>query len=153
MSSTPIDVDELKKNLQMKLERLIELQNTTGIYQQLIETNSLILSELLRTKQALRDLLRMEEKSLSGLISIGAGIFTEGIIRVSGKLLVDIGAGIAIPMTVEEAITALEKKERRVREVIEGASKTIAQLQNMMTRLQEEIESLRKQLEKAERIR
>jgi len=137
----------------MKLERLIELQNTTGIYQQLIETNSLILSELLRTKQALRDLLRMEEKSLSGLISIGAGIFTEGIIRVSGKLLVDIGAGIAIPMTVEEAITALEKKERRVREVIEGASKTIAQLQNMMTRLQEEIESLRKQLEKAERIR
>lgn len=134
----------IQKNLQIKLEQLIELQELANTYQQLIEANTIVLSDIVRTRQALKELLDTKDEILSGLINLGAGIYIEGEIRVRGKMLIDIGAGVVIPVSVEEAIEKLRKRENQVRESIENARQMIMKIQNTISKLQVEINKLRK---------
>ncbi|MHA1616526.1 MAG: prefoldin subunit alpha [Candidatus Njordarchaeales archaeon] len=144
-------IDNLRRSLQTRLSRVLELQNLASVYQQLIEANTIMLSDIIRTRQALKELVKNPEKKLSGLINLGAGVFVRGEITVEEKVLVDIGAELALPMTLEEAIEKMNNKERAVRKSIENARQMLTQVQEMINKLQDEIEQLRRQLEQLEK--
>ncbi len=146
--STKDRTEELRRNLQAKLERLLELQNVASVYQQVIEANTILLSEVIRTRQAIKDLMKFQNQQLSGLVSLGPGVFIEGEISVKDRLLVDVGAGIAVPMSLEAAMEHISAKERMLRNSIERSRQAIAQIQNMINKLQQDINKLREQLER-----
>jgi len=140
------NADKIQRDLQTKLQQLIELQSVASTYQQIIEANTLVLSEIIRTKQALKDMIKLGEGKISGLINLGGGVFVEGEIVIGGRILVDVGAGIAIPVSIEEAIEKLSFKEKQVKESIENAKQIIMQIQRTISQLQNEINKLREQL-------
>jgi len=140
------NADKIQRDLQTKLQQLIELQSVASTYQQIIEANTLVLSEIIRTKQALKDMIKLGEGKISGLVNLGGGVFIEGEIVIGGKILVDVGAGIAIPVSIEEAIEKLSFKEKQVKESIENAKQIIMQIQRTISQLQNEINKLREQL-------
>jgi len=140
------NADKIQRDLQIKLQQLIELQSVASTYQQIIEANTLVLSEIIRTKQALKDMIKLGEGKISGLVNLGGGVFVEGEIVIGGKILVDVGAGIAIPVSIEEAIEKLSFKEKQVKESIENAKQIIMQIQRTISQLQNEINKLRDQL-------
>ena len=140
------NADKIQRDLQTKLQQLIELQSVASTYQQIIEANTLVLSEIIRTKQALKDMIKLGEGKISGLVNLGGGVFVEGEIVIGGKILVDVGAGIAIPVSIEEAIEKLSFKEKQVKESIENAKQIIMQIQRTISQLQNEINKLREQL-------
>ncbi|MHA1590830.1 MAG: hypothetical protein ACTSVA_09610 [Candidatus Njordarchaeales archaeon] len=144
-------IDELRRSLQAKLGRVLELQNLASVYQQLIEANMVMLSDIVRTRNALKELVKSPQKRLSGLINLGSGVFVKGEIVIEEKVLVDVGAEIALPMTLEEAIEKMNDKERIVRESIENSRRMLLQIQEMMNKLQGEIDQLRRRLEQLEK--
>ena len=91
-------------------------------------------------------MIKLGEGKISGLVNLGGGVFVEGEIVIGGKILVDVGAGIAIPVSIEEAIEKLSFKEKQVKESIENAKQIIMQIQRTISQLQNEINKLRDQL-------
>jgi len=143
-----VSIEEIKKAIQAKISRMMELQNLAETYQQLLQLNTAALTEIIQTKEALKEMQKREEKELSGYISLGAGIYVEGIIKKTEKLLVDVGANLAVPMTIEGALEVLERKERDVRNALERIQKLLIDVRNNIDKLNREIELLRRHLEK-----
>lgn len=139
---------KLQLELQVRLEQLIELQNIASLHQQLIETNTVVLSEIIKAKQALKTLTKVTKEELEGLVSLGAGAYINGIIKVNGMVYLDVGAGVVLPMSIEEAINNLAMKEKQIREAIDKARKSLINIQNAINQLQNEINLIQGQLGK-----
>ncbi len=142
------ETNKLQMALQVRLEQLIELQNIASLHQQVIETNTVILSEIIKAKQALKELSKVTTDKLDGLISIGAGVYIDGIIKVIGKVYIDVGAGVVMPLTIEEAVEKLTQREKQVKDSIEKARQSLVQIQNTINQLQNEISAIQNQLNK-----
>lgn len=140
--------DKMQLELQLRLEQLIELQNIASLHQQVIETNTIILSEIIKTRQALKEFTKTSKETLEGLISLGAGVYVSGRIYVSGEVYLDVGAGVVLPITKEEAINKLEEKEKRIREAIDRARQSLIRIQKTINQLQNEISAIQAQLNK-----
>ncbi len=140
--------DRLQLELQLRLEQLIELQNIASLHQQVIETNTIILSEIIKARQALKELAKTRTEQLEGLISLGAGVYVNGLIEVSGEVYLDVGAGVVLPLKIEEAISKLEEREKQVRESIDNARQSLIKIQDAINQLQNEINIIQTQLNK-----
>ena len=140
--------EKMQLELQLRLEQLIELQNIASLHQQVIETNTIILSEIIKARQALKEFTKANKETLEGLISLGAGVYVNGLIHISGKVYLDVGAGVVIPLKIEEAINKLEEREKQIRESIDKARQSLIRIQNTINQLQSEINAIQAQLKK-----
>ncbi|MHA1665032.1 MAG: prefoldin subunit alpha [Candidatus Njordarchaeales archaeon] len=147
-----INVNEIRRSLQIKLERLMSLEREVNTYQQLIETSTILLSEYLKIRKAIKEVMNSQKKTYEGLINIGPRIFVPGILNFQEeKVVMDIGSGIAVKMSLKDAIEKIDQEEKRIRNNISTAQKLIEQALQMSSKLQREIEQLRAYLLKLEK--
>ncbi|MCD6491698.1 MAG: prefoldin subunit alpha [Candidatus Njordarchaeia archaeon] len=147
-----INVNEIRRSLQIKLERLMSLEREVNTYQQLIETSTILLSEYLKIRKAIKEVMNSQKKTYEGLINIGPRIFVPGILNFQEeKVVMDIGSGIAVKMSLKDAIERIDQEEKRIRNNISTAQKLIEQALQMSSKLQREIEQLRAYLLKLEK--
>jgi len=143
MSGREDKLEVLQRNLQIKIQKLLDLQREMEYYQQVLESTTLLLSEILKTKKVLQEILKNEDKTLEGIINLGVGIFSPGTIYCGKKVLVDIGASIGVWMDLPDAISRLEKHENKLKETANMTRNSLNNLYEMIMKLQMEIEQLR----------
>ena len=147
MSSEKIDQETLKRNIQVKMQKLLELQSQAEYYQQVLENVTVVLTEVIRTSKILEEITKSEKRSIDGLINLGAGIFSSGSIDFSEKVLVNVGSSVGVWMPLKDALDRIKKQEENLKDL---ANKTRANLNNVLeaiSRLQMEIEKMRAYLE------
>lgn len=147
MSSEKIDQETLKRNIQVKMQKLLELQSQAEYYQQVLENVTAVLTEVIRTSKILEEITKSEKRSIDGLINLGAGIFSSGSIDFSEKVLVNVGSSVGVWMPLKDALDRIKKQEENLKDL---ANKTRANLNNVLeaiSRLQMEIEKMRAYLE------
>jgi len=134
-----------KKNLRSKL---LEFQLVESRLKVLESRRNLILSkiaEIERTIQCLDDVQKSGESEI--LLSIGSNVYVPGSLKKSEKILVELGAGVAVEKSVEGARSFLEKKLK----ILENGIASIEnEMVNLSQRLNELGREIRKKVEKVE---
>ena len=134
-----------KKNLRSKL---LEFQLVENRLKVLESRRNLILSkiaEIERTIQCLDDVQKSGESEI--LLSIGSNVYVPGSLKKSEKILVELGAGVAVEKSVEGARSFLEKKLK----ILENGIASIEnEMVNLSQRLNELGREIRKKVEKVE---
>ncbi len=88
--------------------------------------------ELETTRQALEDMKGLKQGN-EVLIPLGSGCYTHGKTMDSGRLLCDLGAGIMINKSPQEAKTVLDGKKteiERLSETLQGEAKSAVEKMN-----------------------
>jgi len=147
VSNEKIDQETLRRNIQVKMQKLLELQSQAEYYQQVLENVTVALTEVIRTSKILEEITKSEKRSIDGLINLGAGIFSSGSIDFSEKVLVNVGSSVGVWMPLKDALEKIKKQEENLKDL---ANKTRVNLNNVLeaiSRLQMEIEKMRTYLE------
>ena len=134
-----------KKNLRSKL---LEFQLVENRLKVLESRRNLILSkiaEIERTIQCLNDVQKSGESEI--LLSIGSNVYVPGSLKKSEKILVELGAGVAVEKSFEGTRNFLEKKLK----ILENGIASIEnEMVNLSQRLNELGREIRKKVEKVE---
>jgi prefoldin alpha subunit len=98
--------------------------------------------EIETTLQSIEDVMRSRES----LFQIGSGAWTKGK-RMGKKLIVEVGAGVALEKTPEEARVTLQRRkaevQRALRIVQQGIANTSAELERLGPEIRRLAEELR----------
>ncbi len=115
----------LQANLQMLRERA---QKIVEHYQ-----------ELEHTKRALEDLGKL--KNSEALVPVGSGSYIKGSVSDTSKVIVSIGANIAVKKSGEDAVKLMEERmdeaQKVLGEIVEQEQSLSAQLQRLQPELQD----------------
>ena len=124
------------------------LEGTAEALQSRISLVSAALTELRVANMTLEGLER-EEKEVPLVVPIGGGSYIEATLRSADKIIVGVGAGVAVEKTIKEAkenvgnrISDLEKTrtslEQQFNQVVDRIGGHRAQLEEITARLREE---------------
>lgn len=122
--------DETLQRLAVELQ---VLEGTANALQQRINLVSTALTEL-RVANATLEGLEKEKKGAPLFVPIGGGSYVKANLETADKVVVGIGAGVAVDRTVKEA---KENVENRVAELEKTRSSLMQQLRQVVSKIQE----------------
>lgn len=135
--------DEIQRNIQIKIQKLLELQKEAEYYQQVLESTTLLLSEILKTKKILEEMIQGERRTIESMINLGVGIYSPGTINFGEKVLVDVGSSVGVWMPLPDALERLKKQEQQLKDAANKTKANLTEIMNMISKLQLEIEKMR----------
>ncbi|MEM7815874.1 MAG: prefoldin subunit alpha [Candidatus Aenigmatarchaeota archaeon] len=100
--------------------------------------------ELETTMEALKDIEKAKEGN-DILVPIGSGVFSYARLSETGRLLVDVGAGVYLERDIESAKTLIEEKREELNKITEELQKEINDTAARLNSLILEIERLSKE--------
>lgn len=127
----------MASNDEETLRRLaVELQILEGTAEALQERINLVSATLteFRVANATLDDLGKEKKGVSLFVPIGGGSYVEANLETAEKVVVGIGAGVAVERTVKEA---KENVENRVAELDKTRSSLLQQFRQVISKIEE----------------
>jgi prefoldin alpha subunit len=132
----------VEKELQEKLlaYRLFEVK-----LDGLIKQRNLVLNKLAEIDETFKTIEEIAKQPAEILLPIGSEAHAYGKIVDSKKLIVEIGAGVALEKTVEEAKHFLSGKQKELEKVLKELQNEILVVTSNMENLRPEIERLAKQ--------
>lgn len=107
----------------------------------LLKQRDLIASKILELQSTLASVDEIE-KSKEVLFPIGSEAYTFGKITEKNKLIVEIGAGIALEKNIEESKEFLNKRKSELENILAKTEKNILEVSAVMAKLGEEIQKL-----------
>lgn len=110
-------LDSMSKQRDLLIQRMVEIQSTL---------------------QSIKELQKAKDEIL---FPLGSTAYTFGK-AIGDKLIVEIGAGVALQKTPEEAAKILEGRKKEVEEVIKKIQNQMVETANRMEILAPEIESM-----------
>ncbi len=122
--------DEALRRLAVELQIL---EGTADTLQQRINLVSAALTELMVANATLEG-LEKEKKGVPLFVPIGGGSYVKANLETADKVVVGIGAGMAVERTVKEA---KENVESRVAELEKTRSSLLQQLRQVVSKIQE----------------
>ncbi|MDD5177731.1 MAG: prefoldin subunit alpha [Candidatus Nanoarchaeia archaeon] len=110
----------------MNEERLLELQTISYQIQQLQEQLQLIEEQFMELSVLSESLESLKHsKASDGLIPVGAGVFIEGAIKNTEKVILNVGSNVMVKKSIEDAKNLVEKQIHETREVAEQIKEEI----------------------------
>ncbi len=76
------------------------------------------------------------------LMGLGSGAFTSVTVRDSQKVLVEVGAGVFVEKTAEEAVQTMEERKRKIEEALQKIGASMEAVSRRLEALEEKAESL-----------
>lgn len=107
--------EELKESVQ----RIKLMEGQISMLQQQALALSNAVAEMSNTRSTLESMRGLEKES-EALLPLGSGIFAHGTIGKQPSVLVDVGAGILVEKSPEEAGRLLDGREAEARKNLEG---------------------------------
>ena len=146
---------EIQAKLAQKLARLRILREQAEAYQSIITQNSMLLEELARTRETIRELIELKKKGISSkrvFVRIGLGTFVATELQVPEKILLNIGADVLLPVPLEDALSLVTQTEEEVKNetmraqnLLNGILRLIEKEENEILQLQQKLAQLSRQ--------
>ena len=135
--------EEITKNLSL-IEYYKDQLNSLELQSQYLQA---ALADYHKGKITIEQLEKIDDPS-EILIPIGGGMFLNGSVINSSKVLVDIGAGLITEKTIEDAIKKIDERIKTVQENQEKLLTLAQKLQNEATELSQKTQHLMEQSKK-----
>lgn len=114
---------------------LYQMQMLESYFAELTQKENTLVSVLRDTKSAIDSLKEMsEKKEYNTLVPLGMGTFAKSKISSEDKIVLNVGAGIAIEKDKDSAINFLES---RIKEIEVALQESMAQKQNIVAQLEQ----------------
>ncbi len=114
---------------------MYQMQMLESYYAELTQKDNTLVSVLRDTKSAIDSLKEMsEKKEYNTLVPLGMGTFVKSKISSEDKIVLNVGAGIAIEKDKDSAINFLES---RIKEIEVALQESMAQKQNIAAQLEQ----------------
>ena len=134
MSSNEEQAQRKYVELQLVMQHVKELnQQMEHAQEQFVETS--------RLKEYLDDFVHVK-KGDDMYASIGPGMFVEGTLKETGKVLVNVGGNVVVYKDVKEAQKLVEKQVNDIQEVLEKMSAELHKVTQHSETVQEEVRKL-----------
>jgi len=124
-------------------DKMVEYQMLEEKFKQLNERRELFtmrLMEIEQTEQAIEELKKSKGNDI--LVPLGSSLFLPGKIDKKEKLVIGIGADVALEKDVSEARKILEKRRKILEDGLENVQKNMLQIANQMRILEPEIQKM-----------
>ena len=114
---------------------MYQMQMLESYYAELTQKDNTLVSVLRDTKSAIDSLKEMsEKKEYNTLVPLGMGTFVKSKISSEDKIVLNVGAGIAIEKDKDSTINFLES---RIKEIEVALQESMAQKQNIAAQLEQ----------------
>ena len=123
---------------QRKLLTIRQLEQQITVLQREIENGRGALREMLMTTGSLERLSKDKGEN-NALIPLGSGAFVNAKIPELNKILVEVGAGVVVEKTTEEAITLINEKKEKLSNNLKKANMDLNNLSNEHNKIVKEI--------------
>ena len=135
-----------QKQLQEKMLKYQTLEETLNQLNQRRELFTMKLIEIEQTKQTIEEVEKSKEADV--FLPLGSGVFLPGKVSKKEKIIVGLGADIAVEKNVEEVKKVLEDRKKTLENGLEGVQINMLQVAQQMQTLQAEAQRLTPQSQK-----
>lgn len=140
--------EDVLRRLVMELQML---QETADAIQQRISLTYSAINELQVAHNTLEG-IKKEKKKSSLLVPIGGGSYIKGKLEDSEKLIVGIGANVAVEKTITEAQEAFQTRLLRLEQARNSLQKQLEEIATKITNTRTNFQTLSEQLQEGKRI-
>jgi prefoldin alpha subunit len=116
----------------------------------LIKQRDLIASKLVEIQNTLESIDEIEKSKEEVLFHIGSEAYAFGKITEKKKMIVEIGANVALEKTMEEGREILNKRKAEMENTLNSVQRDITEISFIMEQLGPEIQEMAEQLEKSQ---
>ncbi len=130
---------EMEKELQEKLMAYRALEGRIG---SLAKQHDMFASKVVETQSTIDSINEIsgQDKGAKGkkdiLFPLGSAAYTRGAVADKDKLIVEVGAGIALEKTTAEGKVILEKRKKEFGEAMEVLQKEMQNISGMMQKIE-----------------
>ena len=124
-------------------EKILEYRVLEERMNQLFQQRALFMSKLQEleiTKETLKEISKVGEKKI--LVAIGSMTYANAKLLGSDKVLVEIGANVALEKSIPEAEKILEKRKQNLESALKRLGEEIERTTQLMQSLQTELQKL-----------
>jgi len=122
-------------------EKLLAYRIIESRLENLLRQRDMLMNRIIEIETTLSS-LKETKRGKNAAFSIGSGAHVLGKIGEEDKIIVEIGAGVALEKTVKEAEEILSKRNEEVERVLTEVQKGITQLSDGLEKLTPEIQEL-----------
>jgi len=95
------------------------------------------LRETLIARNTLEELKKIDKGEL--LVPIGGGCYIEADIKKLNKITINVGAGIAKEVSIEESISKLDENTDNIKKVISNARENLSKIEKELAAIDQEL--------------
>lgn len=129
---------------QQKLEQIV---NEINMYK---EQSELLQQEVANVQQTIAEVNTLEstiddmkeKKTVEALVPVGAGSFMNADIKNDGKIVMSIGAGVAVVKNYEEAKNTAESQKKQLEDNLANLYNNLQQISDVVSQLSPQAEQL-----------
>jgi prefoldin alpha subunit len=114
----------------------------------LLKQRDILTSKFVEAQSTIQSIDEMGKGENGILFPIGSETYVVGDVKDRGKIVVEIGANIALEKTPGEAKLMLEKRKAEIEGALNTVQSNIIEISNRMEKLEPEIRELSKNLQK-----
>jgi len=124
-------------------EKLMRYQILDGRIKALMNRREFLLSRILEIETTLSSMEEVE-KSKGGeiFLPLGSSVHVPGTLHKTKKMMVELGADIAIECTIDKGKAVLEKRRKTIEDGLQAIEKELAGLSNELLKLEPEIRAI-----------
>lgn len=127
------------------------LKTYADVLRQQIEISTSAIMELVMSKNSLSE-IKLLRGNAEVLLPIGAGNYVKAYLKDVNKIIVNVGAGVAIEKSIEEAISNIEDKIKKIQSHVSSLQSQYIQVITRMDQLQVRINELYSQIESSRKV-
>lgn len=137
---------EDQKTIQEKLMGYQVLQNQL---ETLSKRRDLLLNKMLEIETTLNTIEEMKDKKDEDvLIPVGSAVYLPGTLKKSEKMIVELGANIAVERDVQQAKNIINERKKNLEGGIKTVETEILKISEELTKLEPEIRNLLQNVQK-----
>lgn len=136
----------MKKELQ---EKVVAYRILEAKLEGLLKQRDMIVSKMLELQTTLMGIEEFEKSDEGVLFHIGSETYVFGRIVNKEKMIIGIGAGIALEKTSEEAKEIINKRNKELKNILNNIEREIMQVSSNLEVLGPEISKLSKKIEES----
>ena len=117
--------------------------------QSLIKQRDVLVSKIMELEVTLDSISELDKSDGEILFSIGGEAYKTGMITDKDKLIVEIGANVALEKSAEEGKAAINKRKGAIENSVNLVQQEILKISETMRYLEPEIQDMAKRLQQA----
>ncbi len=144
---------EMEKELQ---EKLLAYRALEGRISSLAKQHDMFASKVLETQSTIDSIneINAQGKEAKGtkdiLFPLGSAAYTRGTVADKDKLIVEVGAGVALEKTIDEGHAILEKRKKELEEAMGVLQKEMQNISGMMQKIETDAQQMVSKVQREE---
>ncbi len=131
---------EVDKNKELQ-ERMIAFRMLDSRLKSLAQQRELVSSKILEVRTTVASMEEVMKSKGDTLFSLGSEAYVTGTVKDRKNIIVEVGAGIALEKSVDEAKAILEKRLKELESAFSNVQREMGRVSSTMSELQSQLEA------------